>query len=236
MPGGRRGAAPALLVTCEHGGRNVPARYRALFAGQDALLRTHRGFDAGSLAMARDLADGLGAPLVSSTTTRLLVDLNRSMGHPRLFSEVTRGLPPAERERILDEHYRPYRRQVEERVATQRRPVVHVSSHSFTPVLDGEVRNADIGLLYDPRRARERALAARWKAAILERQPGLRVRFNYPYAGRADGLTSAMRRRFPDARYAGIELEINQRCLPPAGRAWSRLRRTVAAALADALR
>ena len=110
------------------------------------MLRTHRGFDAGSLAMARDLADGLGAPLVCSTTTRLLVDLNRSVGHPRLFSEVTRGLPPAERERILEEHYRPYRRQAEDWVATQRRPVVHVSSHSFTPVLDGEVRNADIFL------------------------------------------------------------------------------------------
>jgi predicted N-formylglutamate amidohydrolase len=236
LPGGRRGPAPALLVTCEHGGHGVPARYGDLFARQAELLRTHRGFDAGSLAMARDLAGLLRAPLVYSTTTRLLVDLNRSVGHPRLFSEVTRGLPPAERERILAKHYRPYRRQVEDWVATQRRPVVHVSSHSFTPVLDGEVRNADIGLLYDPRRSRERALAARWKAAILEREPGLRVRFNYPYAGRADGLTSAMRRRFPDARYAGIELEINQRCLPPAGRAWSRLRRTVAAALADALR
>lgn len=236
MRGGRRGAAPALLVTCEHGGEGIPARYRALFAGRSGLRGTHRAFDAGSLAMARDLADRFRAQLFFSTTTRLLVDLNRSLGHSRLFSEVTRDLPAAERERILEHYYLPYRRQVEDWISTRKRPVVHVSSHSFTPVLDGEVRNADIGLLYDPRRDRERALAARWKSAILERDPGLRVRLNYPYAGRADGFTTALRRRFADARYAGIELEINQRCLRPGSRAWPALRHTVAAALASALR
>ena len=28
--------------------------------------------------------------------------------------------------------------------------MIHVSSHSFTPELDGKVRRADVGLLYDP--------------------------------------------------------------------------------------
>ena len=64
----------------------------------------------------------------------------------------------------------------------------------------------------------------------------MRVRFNYPYAGRADGLTTALRRRFPDAAYAGIELEINQRHPLSGGREWRRLRRTLAAALQSALR
>ncbi len=186
--------------------------------------------------MARDLSAGLEAPLVFSTTTRLLADLNRSRGHPRLFSEVTRDLPRAERERILAQYYLPYRREVEDWVASKRQPVVHVSSHSFTPVLDGEVREADVGLLYDPRRDRERVLARLWKSAILELQPELRVRFNYPYAGRADGLTTALRSRFPDARYAGIELEINQRHPLAGGSPWRRLRQTLAAALESALR
>jgi predicted N-formylglutamate amidohydrolase len=102
-------------------------------------------------------------------------------------------------------------------------------------VLDGKVRQADVGLLYDPRRERERALAARWKAAILERRPGLGVRFNYPYAGRADGLTTALRRRFPDERYAGIELEVNQRFPLSGGRDWARLRRVLSESLVAAL-
>ena len=226
----------AVLVTCEHGGNRVPPRYRSLFAAQAALLETHRGLDIGSLTMARDLSTWLAAPLVSSSTTRLLVDLNRSLGHRRLFSALTRELPRAERERILAQHYLPYRRRVEAFIASSRQAVVHVSSHSFTPVLGDQVREADIGLLYDPRRRRERALAARWKSAILEREPALRVRFNYPYAGRADGLTSALRGRFPDAGYAGIELEINQRHPLSGGRRWRRLRQTLAAALESALR
>jgi predicted N-formylglutamate amidohydrolase len=234
VPGTRRGA-PAVLVTCEHGGNRVPPRYQELFAGQEGLLGTHRAHDIGSMAMARSLARRLDASLVACTTTRLLVDLNRSIGHPRLFSELTRGLPRAAREQILRGHYVPYRLAVEAWIGIQRRPVLHVSSHSFTPVLDGEVRQADVSLLYDPRRERERALAARWKAAILERQPGLRVRFNYPYAGRADGLTTALRRLFPDERYAGIELEVNQ-CFPLAGgRDWATLRRVLSESLVAAL-
>jgi predicted N-formylglutamate amidohydrolase len=230
-----RAPSSAVLVTCEHGGQRVPRRYQPLFAGRPDWAGTHRALDIGALATARELAARLEAPLLYSTTTRLLVDLNRSVGHPRLFSEVSRALPREERERILQAYYVPYRREVEAWVASQRRPVLHVSSHSFTPVLGREAREADIGLLYDPRRARERALAARWKSAILEREPGLRVRFNYPYAGRADGLTTALRRRFPDARYAGIELEINQRYPLSGGKTWLRLRRTVAASLAHAL-
>ena len=35
------------------------------------------------------------APLVTSTISRLLVDLNRSIGHPQLFSAATRGAPAA---------------------------------------------------------------------------------------------------------------------------------------------
>jgi len=224
-----------LLVTCEHGGNRVPGRYQGLFAGQDRLLGTHRAQDIGSLEMARTIARRLDAPLVACTTTRLLVDLNRSLRHPRLFSEFTRGLPQAERDRILQAHYAPYRVAVEAWIGIQRRPVLHVSSHSFTPVLDGEARQADIGLLYDPRRERERTLAARWKAAILDRRPGLRVRFNYPYAGRADGLTTALRRLFPDERYAGIELEVNQRLPLTGGRDWAALRRVLAGALETAL-
>ena len=39
----------ALIITCEHGGNEVPAAYAPLFAGHEALLPTHRGWDAGAL-------------------------------------------------------------------------------------------------------------------------------------------------------------------------------------------
>lgn len=217
----------AFLITCEHGGNRIPASCRALFRGQQALLASHRGFDAGALTMARTLAAAFDAPLVASSVSRLVVDLNRSLRHPRLFSEAMRTAPAALRINVLAEHYTPYRTQVEDLVrqlATRGRRVVHVSSHSFTPVLDGRVRSADVGLLYDPARQGELDLGARWKAALAATAPDLRVRRNYPYAGRDDGMTSHLRRLFPPTTYVGIELELNQRFVLAGGRPWATLR------------
>ena len=100
--------------------------------------------------------------------TRLLVDLNRSVGHRDLHSEATRPASRSEKQRIVADHYLPYRAEVEvlvgKAVASGLR-VIHVSSHSFTPRLNGLVRTADVGLLYDPARPGELEFGARWKAA-----------------------------------------------------------------------
>jgi predicted N-formylglutamate amidohydrolase len=145
----------------------------------------------------------------------------------------------AGRDRLVENHHRPYRSQVERRIGrgvAGGHRVVHLSSHSFTPVLDGVVRNADVGLLYDPARLGERELARRWQASIGVLDPAIRVRLNYPYAGKADGLTTHLRCLLPSRSYVGIELEINQ-CHPLAGgRAWGRLRRILVESLENALR
>lgn len=215
-----------LLITCEHGGNRVPPRYRPLFAGFEALLATHRGFDPGALALARKLAAALQAPLFASTTSRLLVDLNRSPGHPRLYSEATRGAPDAVRHEIFSRHYLPYRDAIEQHVAAavaRGQRLIHLASHSFTPVLDGVVRNADVGLLYDPSRSGEVALCRAWQTHLQRLRPDLKVRRNYPYAGRSDGLTAYLRRRFPPDAYVGVELEINQKHALRGGRGWREL-------------
>lgn len=227
-----------LLITCEHGGRRVPPRYRALFAEHGALLQTHRGWDFGALQLAREMASAFSAPLHASTTTRLLIDLNRSIGHRQLYSEATRSLGAAERADIAARYHHPHRNRVTAEVELttgQGRRLVHIASHSFTPVLDGVVRNADVGLLYDPARPGEVLLAARWRQAIARRCPGLRVRRNYPYAGRGDGLTALLRGFHPPEAYVGIELEVNQRHVLRGGRAWAALRCTLIDALGEAL-
>ena len=231
-------ANDAFLITCEHGGNRIPATYRPLFRGRRALLDSHRGYDPGALAMARALARAFGAPLVTSTISRLLVDLNRSIGHPQLFSAATRGVPATLRARMLKKHYRPYRVQVERLVSqslSRGRRVIHISAHSFTPELDGKLRSADVGLLYDPRRRAEAELSARWKASLAASAPQLRVRRNYPYAGKGDGLTSHLRRRFPRGAYVGIELEVNQKIVLAAGPRWTVLRGVLIGSLRTAL-
>jgi predicted N-formylglutamate amidohydrolase len=227
-----------LIVTCEHAGNEVPDEYRLLFAGHEHLLPTHRGWDPGALVLAREMADRFGAPLYFDTTTRLLVDLNRSVGTPDLHSEATRHLPLTARRAILDRYYHPHRRKAEGAIGAgveSGRRVVHIASHSFTPELNGQVRTADIGLLYDPARPGEVDFANAWLAALARRDATLRLRRNYPYLGTSDGLTMALRRRHPPEHYVGIELEVNQRYVEEGGPDWPKIRSTLVDTLAEAL-
>ena len=51
------------------------------------------------------------------------------------------------------------------------------------------------------------------------RGPDLRLRRNYPYIGKSDGLTFPARAAaYPDERYVGIELEVNQQFVQAGGR------------------
>jgi predicted N-formylglutamate amidohydrolase len=203
----------SLLVTCEHAGNFIPAPYRPLFVGHEVLLNTHRAYDLGALPIADALSARFKAPLFASHVSRLVVDLNRSPRHRHLFSEITRALPSTDKTDLLARHYHMHRNRVSRAVSSaieSGQGILHLAVHTFTPVLDGIVRTAEVGLLYDPARPFERSLCRAWASSIKRRAPALRVRRNYPYRGVADGLTKWLRTRFPDPAYAGIELEINQ--------------------------
>lgn len=226
-----------LILTCEHGGNRVPPDYAALFRSRRAqqALNGHRGIDRGALDLAVRLAAALDAPLISSTVTRLLIDLNRSLHHRRLLSEFSRGLDREARQDLIALFYTPHRQKVEcaiEGAIEHGAVVFHVAVHSFTPRLGGRERNADVGLLYDPGRETEQAFCVRWQRNICALGPGLRVRRNYPYLGKTDGLTTAMRRLFAPSKYRGIELELNQRLL---GRAPEQTAQVLAQALTSSL-
>jgi predicted N-formylglutamate amidohydrolase len=184
--------------------------------------------------MARDFARALGAALVHSTVSRLLVELNRSPGHRQSFSS---RVPPELHAELLRRYYEPYRERLERRVAAAVRRgkrVVHLSCHSFTPRLAGVERVADVGLLYDPRRPGERALCLAWQK-LLARDGKLVTRRNYPYRGWGDGLTTDLRKRFSGRNYTGVELEVNQKFPRVGGARWLGLRRTLVASFAVAL-
>jgi predicted N-formylglutamate amidohydrolase len=210
----------------------VPREYAALFSAAAGVLDSHRGLDYGALDVARAFGERLDVEPEVATTTRLVVDLNRSPYHRNVFSEYMQVLTRQQRATAMDEHYWPYRNEVEgivDRAVRSGAFVLHVSSHSFTPVLHGEVRNCDIGLLYDPRRALEVAFIDAWRAALAERAPQLVVRRNYPYRGTADALVTHLRRRHDEWAYAGVEIEVNQKHVRSA--AWTK----IVALLADTL-
>ncbi len=204
-----------IVVTCEHAGNDVPAGYGRLFHDNPEVLSTHRALDIGALACAERMAAVLRVPLFSCNATRLLIDANRSLHHRKLFSEFSGTLPGDDKEWLIRNVYLAYRNRVEKHIRSRIRSkvrVLHLSMHSFTPVLQGRKRNADIGLLYDPGRIEEKVFS-RSLQLELRRLTGLRVRCNYPYRGRSDGFTTALRRVYDSRRYLGLEIELNQALL-----------------------
>jgi len=229
----------SVIFTCEHGGNKIPRKYQAFFQDAKEALHSHRGWDPGAKRVAEDLAQIWNAPVFSSEVSRLLVDLNRSENHPACFSEFSRNLDPEKKEEILETHYRPYRREIENwlTLAAGRNRVFHFSVHSFTPELYGEVRNCEIGLLYDPQSGLERKTSRELKVLFKKFFPELRVRMNYPYKGYMDGFTTKLRRDFNRNRYSGIEIELNQTLIEKLKESRKRLMfsKTLAHCLADAL-
>lgn len=201
-----------LFLTCEHAGNEIPEKYEKYFSEVGKVLETHRGYDPGALDLFKQLSR-LAVFSQEYMISRLLVEPNRSLGHPQLFSEFTGELKEAQKQEILAEFYLPYRNFVEDRIAdhiSRGKEVLHLSVHTFTPELDGEIRDADIGLLFDPARKPEEEFCQKFKEQILWETNDLKIRFNYPYLGVDDGFTTYLREKFPE-HYKGIELEVNQK-------------------------
>lgn len=202
-----------LLITCEHGGNNIPHQYNIYFKNKKKLLNTHRGYDLGALDLAKLIYEITDSQFYYSTISRSLIELNRSLHHPNLFSEVTKQFNGSEKQKIISKYYLPFRTKVEDYIKskTVNDTVLHLSIHSFTPTLNGKVRNTDIGLLYDPKHKREKEYSKKLKECLKLIIPGLKVRFNYPYLGTMDGFTKYLRKVFSSRIYKGIEIEVNQK-------------------------
>lgn len=198
-------------------------------------MNSHRGHDPGALELARLLAKSLSAPLEFETVSRLLIELNRTLGHPRIFSEFSRPLSEDVRQRLIDQIYHPYRDRVTQLISglSGFGAVVHLSIHSFTPIMHGKTRRTDLGLLFDPARTFELEFAQKWRSRLKRQFPEWAIHFNLPYRGTSDGFTTALRQQFPNRKYAGIELEVNQKfaAMPSAG--WRRIQQGIAESLSN---
>lgn len=201
------------FLSCEHGGNKIPAEYASLFKNGEDLLASHRGWDLGALELFKTMHSESTSYSIFSETSRLLVDLNRSLNRRTLFSEFTKKLSKEEKEEILHQFYHPFRNafgKSAQKVIEKGNQIFHVSVHSFTPELNGVVRNADIGLLYHPAHGDEKQWAIRWKSELEKEFPDFKIRFNYPYLGKIDGHVANLRKRF-GYNYSGIELEMNNK-------------------------
>ncbi|MBW2962019.1 N-formylglutamate amidohydrolase [Mesonia aestuariivivens] len=201
-----------LIITCEHGGNKIPPKYESYFKDQQENLASHKGYDWGTSDLF-DEVKHLADFSKKSEVSRLLVELNRSLHHQHLFSEVSKEFSVTIKKEILGDYYFPYRNLIVEKIAESMKlgeKIVHLSLHSFTPILNGKVRNTDLGILYDSSKLQEKEFSKKLKAILQKHLPYFKIRYNYPYLGKADGFTTYLRNKFPK-NYIGVEIEVNQK-------------------------
>jgi len=200
----------SIILSCEHAGNQVPVRYNSIFDTDEA-LNSHRGWDPGALDITVGLSEALDVSCFIHQTSRLLVEVNRSIGNAQLFSEFSQTLGDEDKQLLLDKYYFPYRLRVENAIAMTNKPVLHLSIHTFTPLWNNELRLTDIGILFDQERELEKSISEKLINCLKEVFPDFRIHANEPYKGTDDGFTTYLRTRFSGEEYAGIEIEVNQK-------------------------
>ncbi len=203
------------VVTCEHARNAVPP---GVWVAPATVREGHVGWDPGALLAAERIAAALSAPLQAGDWSRLYVDLNRSARSEgviptRSFGVEVPGnaaLTAPERAERLRTTWLPFRAETE-RLARAAiadcGACIHLSVHSFDPALDPAARTYPIGVLFDPERPFEAAVARRLLDGLRAR--GVDARANEPYLGVDDGHTTDLRAALGPA-YAGLEIELNQ--------------------------
>jgi len=171
----------------------------------------HWAYDLGAAAIARGLAEELGAVAVLARFTRLLVDPNRILTADTLFRESADGMPvrlnldadaDERRSRIAD-LYRPFHGAVDEAMAG-RQPGLLLSIHSFTPRYEGgDPRPMEMGVLFD----RDRDAAVALEAAFASQ--GVKTALNAPYSG-MNGMMYSAQSHADRHGWRALELEIRQ--------------------------
>lgn len=230
-------AVGPIVLTCEHASRRLPPECLAA-ESRPKVLETHWGFDIGAWSVTRELARRLSATAIGGRWSRLYVDLNRNGADPTLVRRRAgdvelswnRRISPSEIERRFVLAHVPYHAEIDRRVLRHvvrgTRPLL-VAVHSFTPVLDGRLREFDAGVLY-----REHEREALRLSRALARE-GLSVRRNEPYSG-LQGMMYSAERHGIEHGIPCLELELHQGLLVRPGAA-RRLGQVVTRALRSVL-
>ena len=182
-------ASKPVLLVCDHASRRFPKSLGTM--GIDPVARRcHLAIDIGAGALTESIAENIGVTAVLCQYSRLIIDCNRQLMDPGAFLEFgdgvvikgNRNLHAHEKKLREQEIYWPYHGAIDAQVNRLHVPdvaPVFVSIHSFTPVLNGEFRAFEMGVLWD---------ADRVTAEIFVndlRQAGYNVGDNEPYSGKA---------------------------------------------------
>jgi predicted N-formylglutamate amidohydrolase len=204
---------PVLLV-CDHASNRFPRSLGTM--GLDYLNRvSHIALDIGAGAVAKALAENLGATSVLCQYSRLIVDCNRALIDESTFLEHSDGvdvpgnhnLQISEKERRASEIYWPYHNAIKGQIVRLKKneiePIV-ISIHSFTPVINGNDREWEVGVLWDKDPATAEIFLTRLAKA------GYLVGDNKPYSGKdPEDFTIDFHAESTGLPHVGIEISQN---------------------------
>ncbi len=152
--------------------------------------RCHLAIDIGAGPLTEKLGASLGVTAVLAQYSRLVVDCNRDLMDPSAFLVYGDGilvpgntnLSRSDKVRRAESLYWPYHRAVDEQVQRLRNagaPPAFIAVHSFTPVMNGESRPWQMGVLWDKDTRLRDIFLEGFSAA------GYLVGDNEPYSGKA---------------------------------------------------
>lgn len=178
-----------ILLICDHASCRFPRSLGDM--GLDPFARRcHLAVDIGAGALTERLAASLGVTAVLAQYSRLVVDCNRQLMDPSAFLQFgdgilvpgNRNLHQAEKDLRANALYHPYHEAVDKQVQRLRSAgpaPSFIAVHSFTPVMNGEARPWEMGVLWDTDTRLRDIFLEDFSAA------GYFVGDNEPYSGKA---------------------------------------------------
>jgi predicted N-formylglutamate amidohydrolase len=223
------------LLTVDHASARIPKLLERLGLPASELQR-HIAWDIGALAVARQVAAALDAPLIAQNYSRLVIDCNRDPAVPSSIPAISEtvpipgnaGLTSAQVDARRREIFWPYHERIktvlDARLAAGQSTIL-VAQHSMTDIFKGVGRPMHAAILYN----RDRRFAGLTLDA-LRSEAGLIVADNEPYF-----VSDATDYTIPvhgEARsLPHVEIEIRQDLLMSAGGQGEWATRIVAALL-----
>lgn len=204
---------PSLFLTCEHAGNELPPDLHGeLTEHEREWLLDHWGWDIGAERFVRSMIELQEAVAVLSRFSRLLCDVNRSLEQDDLIRtqvlgdpvEFNQELSSEEIDARVERYHEPYHDAVDAHLAratTANPDLFLVSVHTFTPVLAGEVRDMEIGLLFDDGQPYVHDIYDAVRAQDFD------VALNEPYSGK-EGLIYSVERHGTNHDVRFLEIEI----------------------------
>jgi predicted N-formylglutamate amidohydrolase len=184
---GAAGGSPVLIL-CDHATNRLPPEYGSL--GLDACeMHRHIAYDIGAQGVAMEMGRRLGATVISSNFSRLLIDANRGEDDPTLIMQISDGavvpgnarVDDSERARRIARFFTPYHEaiagEIDVALGFGAAPII-VSMHSFTENWRGVPRKWHAAVLWD----KDPRLAVPLLRE-LRQHTGLEIGDNEPYAG-----------------------------------------------------